>query len=56
MDGVNLWRQPIAGGEAEQITRFTGDQIFSFAVSSDQTRWALVRGQVVSDVVLVESR
>ena len=55
-DGVNLWRQPIDGGSPSQITRFTGDQIYSFAVSADQTRWALVRGQVDSDVVLVTDR
>jgi Tol biopolymer transport system component len=55
-DGVNLWRQPIAGGNPVQITRFTGDETFSFAVSADQHRWALVRGQVDSDVVLVSER
>jgi len=55
-DGVNLWRQPIDGSAPSQITRFTGDQVYSFAVSADQTRWALVRGQVDSDVVLVTDR
>ena len=55
MDGVNLWRQPLTGASS-QITRFTGDEIFSFAVSADQHRWALVRGQRVSDVVLVSER
>ena len=53
---VNLFRQPIGGAAAAQITRFTGDTIFSFAVSTDQKQWALVRGQVVSDVVLVAKR
>jgi len=55
-DGVNLWRQPLSRTDPVQITRFTGDQLFSFAVSADQTRWAVVRGQVVSDVVLVAQR
>ena len=55
-DGVNLWRQPIDGGAPSQITRFTGDEVYSFAVSADQRRWALVRGQVDSDVVLVSER
>ncbi len=53
---VNLFRQPIGGGASSQITRFTGDTIFSFAVSADQKQWALVRGQVVSDVVLISKR
>jgi Tol biopolymer transport system component len=53
---INLFRQPLAGGQPAQITKFTGDQIFSFAVSADQKQWALVRGQVVSDVVLVTKR
>jgi len=55
-DGVNLWRQPVDGGAPVQITRFSGDQIFAFEVSADQRRWALVRGQVDADVVLVAQR
>ncbi len=55
-DGVNLWRQPVDGSAPAQITRFTGDQVYSFAVSADQRRWVLVRGQVDSDVVLVSER
>ena len=55
-DRVNLFRQPIAGGPAAQITHFTGDRIFSGVLSSDQQRLALVRGQVASDVVLVSRR
>jgi Tol biopolymer transport system component/tRNA A-37 threonylcarbamoyl transferase component Bud32 len=53
---ANLWRQPLGGGEPTRITAFTGDEIFSFAVSPDQKQWALVRGDVSSDVVLVSSR
>jgi hypothetical protein len=30
--------------------------VYSFAVSADQRRWVLVRGQVDSDVVLVSER
>ncbi len=55
-DGVNLWRQPLVGGAPAQVTQFSGDQIFAFAVSADQRRWALVRGQVDADVVLVTQR
>ncbi len=56
MDYLNLFRQPLSGGAPSQITRFADDNIFSFAVSADQTHWALVRGQIVSDVVLVSKR
>jgi serine/threonine protein kinase/Tol biopolymer transport system component len=49
----NLYQQPIAGGPPAQVTKFTGDRIFSFAVSMDQKQLGFVRGQVVSDVVLV---
>lgn len=52
----NLYRQPVPEGPQIQLTKFTPEQIFSFAVSADQKQWALVRGQVVSDVVLVTQR
>jgi Tol biopolymer transport system component len=52
----NLHRQPIPDGSPVQITKFTPEQIFAFAVSPSQKQWALVRGQVVSDVVLVSRR
>jgi Tol biopolymer transport system component len=53
---VNLFRQPVgagASGPPTQITKFSGDTIFTFAMAGDQKQLALVRGQVVSDVVLV---
>jgi len=52
-DRVNLFRQSVGGGVPAQITHFTGDTIFTFAMALDQKQLALVRGQVVSDVVLV---
>jgi len=54
--GGNLYRQPIPEGAQTQLTKFTPEQIFAFAVSPSQKQWALVRGQVVSDVVLVSQR
>jgi hypothetical protein len=38
----------------ERLTNFTSDQVFNYALSPDQ-RVALVRGQVLSDVVLISS-
>jgi serine/threonine protein kinase/Tol biopolymer transport system component len=49
-----LKRYPLPAGPAVQLTNFTSDQIFSYALSPHQ-RVALVRGQVLSDVVLISS-
>ena len=54
--GTNVWRQPIAGGSAVPATRFTDERIFRFSASPDQKRWAIVRGNIASDVVLVSER
>ena len=55
-DRVNLFRQPISGGQVLQLTKFPGDTLFSFALSNDQKHVAFVRGQTTSDVVLVQQR
>jgi Tol biopolymer transport system component len=52
----NLYRQPMGGGAPVELTKFSGDQVFSFAVSADQKRWAFVRGELVSDVVMISER
>jgi hypothetical protein len=54
--GMNIWRQPIAGGPAMPVTRFTDERIFRFSASPDQKRWAIVRGTSASDVVLMSER
>ena len=51
----NLMRHPIAGGSATPLTKFTSDQIFTYALSPDQRQAALVRGRESSDVVLISS-
>jgi Tol biopolymer transport system component len=51
----NLLRVPVGGGEPQPITKFTSEQIFTYALSPDQQRLAVVRGRVSSDVVLVSS-
>jgi eukaryotic-like serine/threonine-protein kinase len=52
----NLWRHPIGSGAASQITKFTNDRIFRYALSKKQSRWAIVRGDISRDVVLVSER
>ena len=38
------------------LTRFSDERVFRFSGSPDQKRWAIVRGNVSSDVVLVSER
>lgn len=53
-DGVtNIWRQPLDGGPAKQMTDFKSDQIFRFSWSSDGKQLVMARGAVSSDVVLI---
>jgi Tol biopolymer transport system component len=49
----NVWRQPIDGGAAKQLTFFNTDQIFAFDLSTDGKTMALARGNVSNDVVLI---
>jgi serine/threonine protein kinase/Tol biopolymer transport system component len=51
----NLVRQPIAGGAATPLTKFTSEEIFTYALSPDQRHVGLVRGRVNSDVVLISA-
>jgi eukaryotic-like serine/threonine-protein kinase len=48
----NLWRVPIDGQPATQMTHFTSDRNFSFSISSDG-RLAIARGETSNDVVLL---
>ena len=53
-DGVsNIWRLPLDGTSAKQITHFESGQIFRFAWSHDGKRMAIVRGVPNGDVVLI---
>jgi hypothetical protein len=47
----NLWRLPIDGSPAAQITQFTADRTFAFAIRADG-RLALARGEAASDVIV----
>ena len=51
----NLMRQPLAGGSATALTKFSSEQIFSYALSFDQRQVGLVRGHTNSDVVLIST-
>jgi sugar lactone lactonase YvrE len=49
----NLMRQPVAGGAPAPLTKFSTEQIFTYALSPDQQHVGLVRGHTDSDVVLI---
>jgi Tol biopolymer transport system component len=53
-DGVdNIWRQPIAGGEPKQLTKFTERFIASFTWRPDGKTLLVNRGDTTDDVVLI---
>ncbi|HKP69232.1 MAG TPA: hypothetical protein VJV05_08110 [Pyrinomonadaceae bacterium] len=49
----NLWRQPLSGGPATQITEFKTDRIYTFAYSRDGKTLAFARGSDTPDAVLI---
>ena len=49
----NIWRQPIDGSPAVQVTNFESGMIFNFAYSPDGKQLALSRGTVNSDVIII---
>jgi Tol biopolymer transport system component len=50
---ANIWLQPVEVGQPKQLTNFTSEQIFRFAVSPDGKWLAVARGGEPSDVVLI---
>ncbi|MBV8857813.1 MAG: serine/threonine-protein kinase [Acidobacteria bacterium] len=53
-DGVsNIWRYDLADGQTRRLTDFSAGKIFSYAWSPDFRQLASVRGNVVSDVVMI---
>ncbi len=49
----NVWRQPLDGKPAEQVTQFTSGEIFSFDWTPDGKTLLLAKGEESSDVVLI---
>ena len=50
---TNIWEQPMAGGEPKQITKFSSGRIFDFNWTADGKLLLVTRGEVTSDVVLL---
>jgi YD repeat-containing protein len=56
-DGVsNVWLQPVDGGVPRQLTHFSEEQIFAFALSPDGKVLACIRGTRTSDIVLMAAK
>jgi Tol biopolymer transport system component/predicted Ser/Thr protein kinase len=54
LDGVyNLWKQPLAGGEAEPVTRFESGHVLDFDWSTDGGQLFMLRGDFTTDVILI---
>jgi len=49
----NIFRQPVDGGPATQITDFADGLIFNFAFSPDGSKLLLSRGSFSRDVILL---
>ena len=49
----NLWRKPLDGGAAKQVTDFKTEQIYTFAYAHDGKTLALSRGSDTPDAVLI---
>ena len=49
----NIWKQPLDGSPAEQVTQFTEDRIYHYDRSNDGSRLVLARGRILRDIVLI---
>jgi hypothetical protein len=49
---TNVWKQPLDGGPAAQLTSFTSDDVLNFDVARDG-RLLLARGGSTSSVVML---
>jgi Tol biopolymer transport system component/DNA-binding winged helix-turn-helix (wHTH) protein len=51
--GANLWRLPLDGGPAQQLTDFKSETIYSFEFTPDGRQLVCARGTTTSDVVMI---
>jgi Tol biopolymer transport system component len=51
--GANLWRLPLDGGSAQQLTNFTSEQIWNYYFTRDGHQLVCARGTTTSDVVMI---
>jgi Tol biopolymer transport system component/DNA-binding winged helix-turn-helix (wHTH) protein len=51
--GANLWRLPLDGGPAQQVTDFKSERIWNFYFTRDGRQLVCARGTTTSDVVMI---
>jgi Tol biopolymer transport system component len=49
----NLWRQPLDGSPATQITDFKSGRIFNFQWAADGRRLLIARGNTTNDLIVI---
>jgi serine/threonine protein kinase/dipeptidyl aminopeptidase/acylaminoacyl peptidase len=52
---TNIWEQPLAGGDARQITHFPNGKIWDFAWSRDGKQMFFAKGSESDDVILISN-
>jgi serine/threonine protein kinase/sugar lactone lactonase YvrE len=52
---MNLWAEPVGGGDREQLTDYSEQWIIRFAVSPDGKRMAMSRGTALRDAILLRN-
>jgi Tol biopolymer transport system component len=52
---MNLWAEPVAGGDREKLTDYSEQWIIRFALSPDGTRMAMSRGTALRDAILLRN-
>jgi Tol biopolymer transport system component len=52
---INIWEQPLTGGDPIQLTKFTSGDMFAFSWSQDGKQLAFSRGQRKTDVVMMNN-
>ena len=50
----NIWSRPLEGGTPQQLTKFTSEQIFNFAPTRDGKQFAVARGTLEADIILIK--
>lgn len=51
--GINIWSQPVEGGEPKQITHFNDMLITGFSWTRDGKKLACTRGTLLRDAILI---
>ena len=51
----NIWEQPLAGGNPQQVTNFTAGRVYDFNWSADGQHLLMTRGDWNGDVVLLSN-